>query len=570
MANRMPVGCQNGVLVMLARLTSLALLIACGACVPHAMAAPATTDVAVMPFVVPDGTDVSVGYRFWLGAVEQFYAEDNLRVWRDGTIGRTRWTTAGPADADIGAALKAALAEVGSDWVVTGALRVDEAGLLRCRGMALNEGADAPLTTPDYIIQDAAEMARAVSEMSTHLVALVTGRAIPAARVPDEALSVAVADVGLALDGAVRAAAAGDASQVKAAVNDLVHRAGSVLRNDEVKPPAAAFEDMLRSALVLSPSHAGAVLVLANVHLSRGDFANAQGALEWADDICPGLPGMAEVLSDIPVSRPSGAKIAEWRFAALEMADAACEPVLIGTEPPSLPPVLSADVLAAPVAGQVALYVFASPSASAIPNRAAEDTTLGALLLPAEGIRWAEGGGLAITGQGVSRRTEGAYPALTEALKATNEFSVEVLASPADTTQDGPARIVSLSGDTSQRNFTLAQEADRYILRLRTSETDAQGTPPLEAPAGSLKIARQHVVATYASGVMRLYVDGALAAEGERPGDFGTWSPDYPLLVGNENTDDRQWNGVIHLAAVYSRALQPDEVAARFAAFTPR
>jgi len=69
---------------------------------------------------------------------------------------------------------------------------------------------------------------------------------------------------------------------------------------------------------------------------------------------------------------------------------------------------------------------------------------------------------------------------------------------------------------------------------------------------------------------MRLYVDGALAAEGERPGDFGTWSPDYPLLVGNENTDDRQWNGVIHLAAVYSRALQPDEVAARFAAFTPR
>ncbi len=550
------------------RLVALGLLLSIAAA-PCAFAEPAATEVAVLPFVVPPDADASLGYRFWLGAVQQLYAEPNLHVWRDGAIGRTLWATAGPADGDLNAALLGALTTLGADWVLTGTLRIDEAGLPRCTGIVLKAGAEAPTTTPEYVIETPEETSRAVSEMSTHLAALVTGGAPPAPAVPDEQTSIGVSEVGAALDAAVRATLTGEGGPVRALANDLVHRAASVLTRDEVSPPSAAFEDLLRSALALSPAHAGAVVLLGNIHLSRSDFSAALAAFGWADEISPGLPGMAELLADIPASRASGAKIAEWRFAALDLARAACQPVLIGAEAPPAPSALSSDVLGARLEGQVALYEFATHAAAAVPNLLAPDATTGALILPAEGAAWSEAGGLAITGQGVCLRTEGTYSALADAMKATSEFSVEVLITPDDAEHSGPARIVSFSADTAARNFTLGQDADKYVLRLRTTETDQQGTPAAETPAGALKPQRQHVVATYANGAVRLYVDGALSAEMARAGGFDAWSADYRLVVGNEDTLDRQWNGVIELAALYNRALRPDEIAARCAAFLP-
>jgi hypothetical protein len=50
-----------------------------------------------------------------------------------------------------------------------------------------------------------------------------------------------------------------------------------------------------------------------------------------------------------------------------------------------------------------------------------------------------------------------------------NEITIEAWVMPADDIQDGPARIVSLSADTGNRNFTLGQTTDYYDARLRTT-----------------------------------------------------------------------------------------------------
>ncbi len=101
---------------------------------------------------------------------------------------------------------------------------------------------------------------------------------------------------------------------------------------------------------------------------------------------------------------------------------------------------------------------------------------------------------------------------LSSRLAGTGEFTIETWIRPDSLSQHGPARIVSLSRDEGDRNVTLAQDGSDLILRLRTAITDRNGMFPHLVAAGVLTGKRQHVVATYVSGVARLYVDGRLAA----------------------------------------------------------
>ena len=71
---------------------------------------------------------------------------------------------------------------------------------------------------------------------------------------------------------------------------------------------------------------------------------------------------------------------------------------------------------------------------------------------------------------------------VAQAVSASGAITIEVWMKPARADQMGPARIVTLSQDTVQRNFTLGQQADSYQVRLRTTETDANGLPGLASP----------------------------------------------------------------------------------------
>jgi len=63
-------------------------------------------------------------------------------------------------------------------------------------------------------------------------------------------------------------------------------------------------------------------------------------------------------------------------------------------------------------------------------------------------------------------------------------LTIEAWIKPANSTQAGPARIVTLSKDTGGRNFTLGQKAGVYEVRFRTTTTSANGEPALSSPGG--------------------------------------------------------------------------------------
>lgn len=186
------------------------------------------------------------------------------------------------------------------------------------------------------------------------------------------------------------------------------------------------------------------------------------------------------------------------------------------------------------------------------------------LTVPEEGAAWIEGGLAARKVTTVASETPAS--ALTRACKRTNEITIEAWVRSASTAQSGPARIISLSVDRYNRNFTLAQgvfqgPSSVYVARLTTTDTNRNGLPELVTPVGSLNTRLTHVVYTReADGTERIYLNGAERASGKRGGDLSNWDENYRLLLFNELTEDRPWLGEIYLAAIYSRALSRAEV----------
>jgi hypothetical protein len=189
------------------------------------------------------------------------------------------------------------------------------------------------------------------------------------------------------------------------------------------------------------------------------------------------------------------------------------------------------------------------------------------LLAPFKGYtrndaRWApDGQGLEFVSAGVARSVT--PPAkLHERLVATSRFSIELQARPADTRQEGPARIVSYSGSTASRNFTIGQRGDDLVVRLRTTGTKPDGSVPEVVVEGVFAVPGfRHVVVTYDGVDERVYVDGEpRTATSASRGTLVPWDPDEWLLVGNEHTATRPWRGTIRMLAIYDRVLAPHEV----------
>lgn len=147
-------------------------------------------------------------------------------------------------------------------------------------------------------------------------------------------------------------------------------------------------------------------------------------------------------------------------------------------------------------------------------------------------------------------------------LSRAGEFSIEALVTPVDKEHRGPARIVSLSYDGSKRNLTLAQEGSYWVFRLRTTQTGGNGTNP-EIRVPGLEPCLTHVVVTWQGGTERIYLNGeeALVSD-EVKGDFTNWAAGFPLVLGNEAYEARDWSGVIRFVAFYSGVLSGEEAVA--------
>ncbi len=150
----------------------------------------------------------------------------------------------------------------------------------------------------------------------------------------------------------------------------------------------------------------------------------------------------------------------------------------------------SDEVAAAARAGQdkspvqtLVLYEFGEGAGRIVRDTAGKGAPLNLQIEDTSAVRWLDGGGLRITGSTLIASAEPATK-VVEALKRSKAFTIEAWIKPANITQAGPARIVTLSRDPSNRNFTLGQKADAYEVRFRTTVTSPNGEPALSSPGG--------------------------------------------------------------------------------------
>jgi hypothetical protein len=166
---------------------------------------------------------------------------------------------------------------------------------------------------------------------------------------------------------------------------------------------------------------------------------------------------------------------------------------------------------------------------------------------------------------------------ILDACRQSGELTVEAWLRPASLGPfpAAPLRVVTLSGSSSERDFTFGQTPpgptadvpfDAYTLRVRTTATDLSGTPGVHTPGGAVTLARTHGLATArAPGASTVFVDGVEVAQLGLAGGFSTWES-YRLLLANELASSRPWLGELWLVAVYCRALDAGEARQNFLA----
>ena len=213
--------------------------------------------------------------------------------------------------------------------------------------------------------------------------------------------------------------------------------------------------------------------------------------------------------------------------------------------------------------GLVAFYDFATDEGKIIHDRSGTGEPINLEIQDPKGVR-RRPGNLEIIGE-TRIQSKVAPTKLLEAIQASNALTVEAWIHPANTQQEGPARIVSFSKTTSHRNFTLGQEKDTYDFRLRTTRLSSNGMPSLASPRRSVQTALTHLAYTRDnSGQARLYINGEQKAQRVVPGDMGNWDKSHRLTLANELNANRPWKGIYYLVAIYSRALPPDEIQENF------
>jgi len=153
---------------------------------------------------------------------------------------------------------------------------------------------------------------------------------------------------------------------------------------------------------------------------------------------------------------------------------------------------------------------------------------------------------------------------LLNALKQSNEITVEVWFKPSNLKQDGPARLVTISKNASERNFTIGQKAANLQSRLRTTRTSKNGMPAIDStPIQSEKLTHA-VYVRDSSGNASLYVNGKKVKGQMTAGAMSNWDSSYRLALGNELSGERPWLGTLYLVAIYNRDLSAKEVALHF------
>ena len=185
-------------------------------------------------------------------------------------------------------------------------------------------------------------------------------------------------------------------------------------------------------------------------------------------------------------------------------------------------------------------------------------------------VTWAGGWGITLGAGGKAQASTSSSQKLATMIQGSGEYTLETWVAPANVTQTN-AYIVSYSGSNTTRNATLGQAVMQYQGFARSSTTDTNGMPPLTTTTadGAAQAALQHVVLTYdpVNG-QKIYVNGVYTGDADpsKGGTLANWDSTFALVLGNETTGQRQWQGTIKFVAIHNRALTPAQIQQNFAA----
>jgi hypothetical protein len=179
-------------------------------------------------------------------------------------------------------------------------------------------------------------------------------------------------------------------------------------------------------------------------------------------------------------------------------------------------------------------------------------------------VTWAGGWGINVGAGGKAQASTASSRKLHDMIEATGEYSVEAWVAPALVAAD-KSYMVSYSGGDTLRNFTLGQTNQQYDFLMRSTGSDLNGMPQLQTPVGGLVLqaSLQHVVLTYdpVNG-RQMFVNGTaiVVPDPQKGGSISNWDDTFALVLGNEVSLDRSWQGLIKFVAVHNRALTAKQI----------
>jgi len=159
---------------------------------------------------------------------------------------------------------------------------------------------------------------------------------------------------------------------------------------------------------------------------------------------------------------------------------------------------------------------------------------------------------------------EGANDNLLHSCKNTNQLTLEAYITSSKDKQTGPARIISFSTNSTSRDFTLGQEDNKLVLRLRTPSSGINGSNP-EIELCTITPNRAiHIIISYAEGQTNCFVNGKSIPIAENYiGNFSNWEK-QKLIFGDEWNGNRNWSGKLEGVAIYNRFFSDKEAAIHY------
>ena len=154
------------------------------------------------------------------------------------------------------------------------------------------------------------------------------------------------------------------------------------------------------------------------------------------------------------------------------------------------------------------------------------------------------GGGFRFFGPAVARTRQS--PVWLNAVIDGAPLKIQMRVAPDRVDQRGPARILTISKNTSLRNLTIGQEGTDLILRLRTVKSSLNGLPPVKMENVFQAGVPVEISLFARPGLLRLEAGGRQIERKLSSRPFGVWDPSYRLALADELTGDRPWVGVIH------------------------